>query len=185
MSRAYNILCEILFVVLLTSCATQTTSTSRLDSSGLTVVTLADAIVFVRPVRTLAAGARDYAYIGPIEINRMGTRQYFLWIALASTVDRDLSGLVPMDAVAIALVVDESAMVLPLREWDTTLDSPPYDSTAPIYATLAAHTSLDQINRIATANEVELHFIIDTGNVAHYQQWQGAWSSLSNFAAID
>ena len=185
MSGVYNFLCMTFCIVLLTGCATQTSSTSRLDSSGLTVVTLADAIVFVRPVRTLAAGARDYAYIRPIEINRMGIRQYYLWIALASTVDRDLAGLVPMDAVAIALVVDENPMVLPLRKWDTTLDIPPYDSTAPVYATLAAHTSLDQIHRIASANEVELHFIIDTGNATHYQQWQGAWSSLSDFAGID
>lgn len=185
MSRVRNLIRLALCIGLLTGCATQTSSTSRLDSSGLTIVTLSDAIVFVRPVRTLASGARDYAYIGPIEINRMGTRHYYLWIALASTVDRDLAGLVPMDAVAIALVVDENPMVLPLQQWDTTLDIPPYDSTAPIYATLAAHTSLDQIERIARANDVEVHFIVDTGNAAHYQQWHGAWSSLSDFAAND
>ena len=175
---------------LLAGCTTHTIqssiTTTRLDSGGLTVVTLADAIVFARPVRTLAAGARDYAYIGPVEINRMGNRQYFLWVALASTVDRDLVGLAPEDAVALALVVDENPMVLPLREWDTTLDTPPYDSTTPVYATLAAHTSLDQIHRIATANTVELHFIVDTGaNAARYQQWEGTWSSLSEFAGVE
>ncbi len=185
MSCLRNIFRIAVCAVLLAGCTTQTSSVSRLDSSGLTVVTLTDAIVFARPDRTLAAGARDYAYIGPIEINRMGDRQYYLWIALASTVDRDLAGLDPMDAVALVLVVDESPMVLPLIEWETTLDAPPYVSTTPIYATLAAHTSLDQINRIASANAVELHLLVGAGDTARYQHWQGEWATFSRFARSD
>lgn len=169
--------------VLMAGCVTTSSNVSRLDSSGLTVATLSDALVFARPVRTIASGARDYAYIGPVEINRMGDRQYYLWISLASTVDRELAGLVPMGAVEIVLVVDESPMVLPLGEWDTTLDMPPYDSTAPVYATLAAHTSLDQIRHIANANVVELYFVTKTENTARYQHWQGAWTALSLFVS--
>lgn len=172
-------------VVLLAGCATPPTSISRLDSSGLTVVTLTDAVVFARPVRTLAAGARDYAYIGPIEINRMGDRQYYFWIGLASTVDRDLVGLVPADADALVLIVDESPMVLPLVEWDTTLDNPPYVSPAPIYATLAARTSLDQIHRIANANKVELYVAVKAGSTARYQRWQGTWTTFTKLAQND
>lgn len=172
-------------VLLLAGCTTQSSSISRLDSSGLTVVTLTEAIVFARPVRTLAAGARDYAYIGPIEINRMGDRQYFFWIALASTVDRDLLGVVPDDADALVLVVDESPMVLPLVEWDTTLDIPPYDSPAPIYATLAAHTSLDQIHRIANANVIELYVAAGATSTARYQRWQGTWTTFTELASND
>lgn len=149
------------------------------------MVTLTEAVVFARPVRTLAAGARDYAYIGPIEINRMGDRQYYFWIALASTVDRGLAGLVPMDADTVVLLVDESPMVLPLVEWDTTLDIPPYDSTAPIYATLAVHTSLDQIHRIANASAVELHVAADAGSTARYRRWQGTWTTFTELARDD
>ena len=171
--------------VLFAGCVTQSTIVSRLDSSGLTVVTLSDAIVFMRPVRTLAAGARDYASIGPIEINRMGERQYFLWIGLASTVDRELAGLVPMDASELVLIVDESPMVLPLITWDTALDISPYVSSAPVYATLAAHTSLDQIHHIANANVVELYFVVDAENTARYQRWQGEWMAFSDFASTN
>lgn len=169
--------------MLLVGCTTPTSSVSRLDSSGLTVVTLTDAVEFVRPVRTLASGARDYAYVGPIQINRMGDRQYYLWIALASTVDRDLIGLAPMDAVELLLVVDGSPMMLPLTEWDTNLDIPPYDPAAPIYRTLAAHTSLDQIRRIAKADSVEIQFIVDADNSARYQRWRGTWAALNEFAS--
>lgn len=182
MPRHRHVFAATVYALLLTGCTTHSSSVSRLDSSGLTVVTLTEAIVFARTDRTLAASARDYAFIGPIEINRMGDRQYYLWVSLASTVDRDLVGLDPTNAVALMLVVDEVPMEMPLVEWDTTLDGPPYHSSAPIYATLAAHTSLDQIHRIATADAVELHLLIAAGHTARYEHWRGEWKALSEFA---
>ena len=168
---------------LLIACSTPVRQTTRLDSSGLTIVTLADAMLLARPVRTVAAGARDYAYIGPVEINRMGQHDYFFWIGLASTVDRELVRLVPDDAVALTILVDGEPMFLPLVEWDTALDTPPYAATAPIYATLAASTSLDQIHRIAAAESIELHIIASSDAAARYQTWHGDWHSWSTFPA--
>ena len=170
-----------LLATLLVACTTEPPKTSRLDSSGLTVVTLPDSIVLARPVRTLAAGARDYAYVGPVEINRMGKREYYFWIGLASTVDRDLVGLDPDDAIALALIVDGEPMILSLSEWDTRLDTPPYIPTAPVYAVLAAQTSLDQIQHVAAAESVELHVIAASDSVAHYRPWHGSWATWTAF----
>ena len=169
-------------LLLLGACTTQVPSTSRLDSSGLTVVTNTDVILLARNVRTLAAGARDYAYVGPVEVNRMGHREYYFWLGLASTVDRDLAGLIPPEAVAVALIVDGVPMILPLTEWHERLDVAPYDITAPVYATLVAQTSLDQIRHIAAARTVEFHVIVNAGSTAHYSRWQGSWASWSEFA---
>ena len=167
--------------MLLTGCSTTGPDATRLDSSGLTIATLADAVLLARPVRTLAAGARDYAYVGPVEINRMGHREYFFWVGLASTVDRERVGLAPAAAIALTIIVDDEPMYLPLAEWDTPLDAPPYATTAPVYATLAAPTTLDQIHRIAAASAVEMHVIVGTNTAARYQAWQGDWASWSSF----
>lgn len=175
----------VLFAAMLIGCSAEPPKTSRLDSSGLTVVTQDSAIMVARPVRKLAAGARDFAYIGPVEINRMGHRDYYFWIGLASTVDRDLVGLVPANAIALAVVVDDEPMILPLSEWATSLDVPPYQSTVPVYVTLMAQTSLDQIHRIAEAKSVEIHVIADTDTALRYQAWQGTWSAWSAFPGED
>ena len=175
----------VVIVALLAACSAQVRQTARLDSSGLTVVTLADAMLLARQVRTVAAGARDYAYVGPVEINRMGQHDYFFWIGLASTVDRELLRLAPDDPVALTIIIDGEPMFLPLVEWDTRLDTPPYTATAPIYATLAASTSLDQIHRIAAAESVELHIIASGDAAARYQTWQGDWTSWSAFPPDD
>lgn len=169
----------------LVGCGADSPERSRLDSSGLTVVTNNAAIMLARPVRTLAAGARDFAYIGPVQINRMGRRDYFFWIGLASTVDRDLVGLEPANAVALAIVVDDEPMILSLSEWDTSLDQPPYQSTVPVYATLMAPTSLDQIHRIAAAESIDIHLIAGADSAHRYHAWQATWSAWSEFPYED
>ena len=166
-------------VLALSACSTHTPAISRLDSSGLTVVTLRNPIVLARPVRQIAVAARDYAYVGPVELNRMGMRDYYLWVGLATTVDRALADVTPASADALALIVDGEPMTLSLAQWNTSLDEPPYRPPLPLYASLAARASLDQIQRIASARSIEVHLISDTGRTARYQRWTGAWPSWS------
>ena len=168
---------------MLSACASNTQLTSRLDRNGLTVVTLDEPIVLARPVRQLAAAARDYAYLGPVEINRMGNRDYYLWVGLASTIDRQLIGVSPAQVQELAVLVDGRPMLLPLVNWATDLEQSPYDTAVPLYATFAAHASLDQIRRIATAKSVEVHLVSASGMTRRYQKWQGDWASWSLLVA--
>lgn len=171
----------IIVATLLAGCAASERAKSRLDSSGLTVVTHSDAVLLARPVRTLASGARDYATIGPVEINRMGRLEHYLWIALASTIDRDLAGLEPPTPSTVLLIVDGDAMVLPVSRWPHDLDVAPYVTHAPVYATLAAPASLDQIHRIAGADSVELQLILPSQQSAVYRAWEGSWQAWTRF----
>ncbi len=172
-------------VLAISACTTQTPVTSRLDSSGLTVVALNDAIVLARSARQLTVAARDYAYVGPVEINRMGQREHYLWLGLASTVDREFADLPPVGAESLAILVDGQPMMLPLTDWITELDRSPYETAVPLYATLSARTSHDQIQRIAAAKSIEVHVISNTGPAARYRMWQGAWSSWSLFGRTE
>ncbi len=94
--------------------------------------------------------------------------------------DRERVGLTPEVAIALMIVVDGEPMFLPLTVWDTRLDAPPYTTTAPIYATLAAPTTLDQIHRIAAAENIEMH-IIAKSDAVRYQTWHGDWESWLTF----
>lgn len=164
------------------ACAPQAPLNSRLDASGITVVTLADAVIVARPVAEIAVAARDYAYLGPIEVNRMGERRYFLWVGLASTIDRDLVNATPEAPRQLVFVADGQPMMLELAGWDIAFDVPPYATGAPLYATLSARTTLDQIRRIAAATSVEVHLISSSGAASHYRHWQGGWPAWSLFS---
>ena len=181
MTQTPNIAALCLLLFGLTSCATEPPSPSRLDSSGVTVVTEPEAVVFANPVRTLATGARDYAYLGPVEINRMGDRRYYFWVGLASTIDQDYVQRDPPQADHLVLIVNGEPMLLLLSEWQADLDIPPYESSAPVYATFSADTSLDQIRRIAGAEFVELYLVTDEQLDARYLPWDRQWMAWLRF----
>lgn len=172
-------------VLLSAACTSRTPLISRLDSSGLTVVSMADPVVLARPVRQLSAAARDYVYLGPVEINRMGDRDHYLWVGLASTIDRELAHATPAAVKALVLLVDGQPMMLPLADWKTALDQPPYETAAPLYATFSARASLDQIQRVASAASIDVHIIPAEGLPTHYRTWQGEWSSWSSLVGAN
>ena len=174
-----------LLVICLGGCMTQAPIVSRLDSSGRTVVTLDDAIVLARPIPQLASAVRDYVYIGPVEINNMGKREHYLWIGLASTIDRKFAKIAPDRIDMLVLFVDGQPMTLSLTNWRTELDNPPYETAAPVYATYAARATLDQIRRIADATLVDVHMMSGTGRAGHYRMWQGEWSSWSLLGRVE
>lgn len=172
----------VVILAALAACASTNSVSSRLDSSGLTVVTLNEVIVLARPTRHLAIAARDYIYMGPVEINRMGGLQHYLWLGMASTVDRTLARVAEPQAATLALVLDGTPMSLPLTNWDTELlDAPPYESSVPVYKSLGAPVSLDQLTRIAHAKSIEVYLVNDKGASADYAQWEGQWPQWTAF----
>lgn len=155
---------------------------SDLDSSGMTIVTLDRPTVLARSALDLTSTGRDYIYLGPVEINRMGERKYFVWLGMASTVDRPLVDEEQPRAASLTLLVDGSPMELPLTSWNLELDRPPYRSGVKVYDAYAARASLDQIDRIARAASVDIDVITDAGRSTDYRKWRGEWSQWAAFA---
>ena len=124
---------------------------------------------------------QDYAYIGPVRVNHMGKLDNYLWIGLASTVDRAFINARQTQTTALALLIDGQPMLLELDEWGALLDASPYDTAAPVYATYGARASLDQIERIAAATIVEALFVTQGGRIERYRAWQGDWATWTLF----
>jgi len=60
--------------------------------TAMTVRLVAQPLIYAREVPELAVNARDYLSVGPVELNNMGTRRYYLALVAWSTIDRDRSG---------------------------------------------------------------------------------------------
>lgn len=177
-----NTFMAIIAAIVLTSCTSKQVLQSRLDeSTGLTVVTLPEPLVLARPTR-FSAAARDYAYLGPVEINRGGAREHFLWIGLATTLDRERIAEPLPEASTLALIVDGLPMLLPLSEWNPDLEVPPYAGNTPVYLTLAARASADQIRRVAAAGSISVNIVTKSGKTVPYKVWSGerpGWAALA------
>lgn len=170
---------------ILSACGTQQSLeiASRLDTqTGVTYVTLEDALGFASSQPQLATSARDYVYVGPVEINRMGSREYFLWVGVATTIDRDLAGAVLPNTTAISFVLDGEPMLLPLQAWSAVGRSAvPYLPPAPVLEDLGVAVSVDQISRIARAQQLELRLHSEGGKVRRFKTWDGKPSDWQSF----
>ena len=177
----------ILAMLLNTGCVTTTTLVEeKLDlGTGVTVTHATAPIMLYRDNSAYAAHARDYVYLGPVEINRMGEYSYYLWLGIWSTIsDADRS--YQRDGFeSITVYADGEPLQLELVGW--TLESigvsePVYIKPVASAADAYYRVTIDQIRLIANAREIELH--TGTAPVRVYLMWdrQGsAHASLREF----
>lgn len=133
----------------------------RLDPlTGVTVTSATEPLVLYNDNSGYAAYARDYVYLGPLEVNRMGTRSYFLWLGIWSTMrDDDSLARQRNGFESIVLYADGEPLPLDLAGW--TLDSIGVSQPAyvrPVAGAVDAYyrVTADQIGLIARARVVEL-----------------------------
>lgn len=163
------------------ACASVPSVNSRFDErTGLTLQWLEEPVVLARAVPRMATAARDYAYLGPLQINRMGAVETYIWIGMASTLDRAAVSEEPPVAASLVLVIDGSPMHLVLEAWSGQT-VPPYETTTPIYLSRRVRVAADQIDRIARAGKIQAYLMNSDGVAAAYFLWRGdfgAWSAL-------
>jgi hypothetical protein len=155
--------------------------------TGVTVTRSAVPLILYRDNSAQAAHARDYVYVGAIEINRMGQYRYFLWLGIWSTlrdpVEDDVAQRDSFESVA--LFVDGEPLRLDLQGWtgeaigvsESVYPAPVASATDAYYA-----VTLDQIRLLSEAASVRLQ----TSGIAAaaYEPWDDqsrATSSLQRF----
>jgi hypothetical protein len=158
----------------------------KLDmGTGVTVTHATAPIVLYRDNSAYAAHARDYVYVGPVEINRMGDNSYYLWLGIWSTVSDEDRSYQRDGFESITLFADGEPLQLELVGW--TLESigvsePVYVKPVASAADAYYRVTIDQIRLIANAREIELH--AGTAPVRVYLMWdrQGsAHASMREF----
>ncbi|KPK37398.1 MAG: hypothetical protein AMJ69_11675 [Gammaproteobacteria bacterium SG8_47] len=166
--------------------STSTLVEERLDiGTGVTVTHATAPIMLYHDNSAYAAHARDYVYLGPVEINRMGDYSYYLWLGIWSTISDEDRSLQRDGFESITLFVDGEPLQLELVGW--TLESigvsePVYVKPVASAADAYYRVTIDQIRLIANAREIELH--AGTAPVRVYLMWdrQGsAHASMREF----
>jgi len=145
-------------------------------STGMTLLTADTPMAFARTEGQYSRSARDYIYLGPVETNRQGTRDYYLWVGVATTLDRGY--LVPSLESPNAIIVDLQGelMVFELKPWSERV---PNLGSMPLYRTavdapsqLAARVSLHQLELLASETIDSLRVASPGGRTRLYRLWQ-------------
>lgn len=144
--------------------------------SGDMVITYRQPLVFARSVPALSVAARDYVYVGPLEIQRNGVQKYYLWVGIASTVDRGLAGVRVVPAEKLRLTVAGETVDLPLIPWTEGEGTVPYDVAVPLQASLSTPLSYEDLNRIAAAVPGRIELFDQAGRAREFSHWRGEWA---------
>ena len=161
----------------LAGCGTQSHMVrERLDEpSGTTVLVGAEPMVFARTEPQYSRSGRDYLYLGPVETNRQGVREYYLWVGVATTLDRGY--LVPLASEPERVFIDVAGepMELALRPWQereaALRDARVYAAPVRLGAELAARVTLDQLQKLASEPLQAVRVVDRDGATRAYYRW--------------
>lgn len=178
-------------LLVLAGCASGGGLLERLDrDSGLTIVTVPAAAVFARTRGQLSRSARDYLYLGPVEVNERGLREHYWWVGLASTIDRGyLEAETPVPDLLI-IDVDGVPIEFELISWDERVPGLAgrriYDPVVRPARELAARVTLDQIALVASAGIDRVRVATDGGPTDDYFVWDedSARPAFASFAGV-
>ena len=175
--------------VLLASCGGATRVVhERLDeASGITVRAGGEPMVFARTETQYSRSGRDYLYFGPVETNRQGVREYYLWVGVATTLDRGYLAPASAEPDKVFVEVSGEPMELKLEPWRERQpglhDARVYSTPVKLGAELAARMTLDQLRRLASEPLQSVRVVDRDGRERAYYRWQEG-SDWPSFLAL-
>ena len=141
-------------------------------------------LIFARERTDLAANARDYITLAPVEINRTGTRKYFWSGYLWSTIDRRNRQPLLQEGDELVLLAD--GRPIPLHGNGKTLKDlgagePITPSPARAATPVLFPVSPEEIAYVARATEVHIE-LLHAGSSESFTLWKGKPAMLAAFA---
>ena len=141
-----------------TGCSNTALTNERLDPvTSVTVRYSEHPLVFFRPVSGRSTFAKDYVNLAPVEINRSGDHQYYIWLGI-SMADGDATARDEFESVIVS--ADDMELQLVIKTWTTMaigasqpIYSKPFSTAVDAYY----EVSVEQLQLLAEATELRLH----------------------------
>jgi len=178
------LLCGALFATTGASMAADAVRQYVDQTSAISVTVTSSALIFARERTDLAANARDYITLAPLETNRSGERSYFWMAYLWSTIDRRKGE--PMIATTDELVLLADGRPIRLLAADVSLSdrgvveppiSPPKRNAIPALFAV----DLESIAYAAQATDLRIE-LIHAGVSESFTLWKDARPAVREFA---
>jgi len=153
------------------------------QETGVTITRAEKPLVLYRDRSAQSAHGRDYVYLGPIEVNNMGRRHYYLWLGIWGTADNRVADV--DDFESIVMFVDGEPMSLEATGWTPgAIGASGSVYVKPVAAATDAYYSvtIDQIRLMAEAGDIELR--AGTVRTKLYTQWDTSGSTSANILAF-
>jgi hypothetical protein len=149
----------------------------QLDAgTGVTFAVERAPVTFARTETRYSRSARDYVYLGPVEINLRGTREYFLWVGFASTIDRGYLAPESEEPVRLRLRIQGAPVELELASWAERVPGLSgvklYEPSVGPRLALAARVTLDQLRILSGEGLPSIVVETADGRSREFALWQ-------------
>ena len=141
--------------------------------AGVSPTSSRNAVWLAAPRPGLSAVGKDYLFVGPMTVNRDGSRQRYLWFAVGTTIDRRLTGAPKPELETVVLVTDGTPMTFDLIAWDSTGAYAPYPLTIDSDVSYAARVTGSQLRQLAEADTLEAYVTDVNGRSPRYVVVEG------------
>lgn len=127
--------------------------------TGVTTTFVKTPLVMYRDTPSQAAYARNYVHLGPIQVNRRGSHQYYLWIGIWNTMQTTGLREHRDGFESIVLFADGEPLLLELSGWTPEAigtSEPVYLKPVASSADAYYRVTADQIRLIAQSRDIRL-----------------------------
>ena len=174
-------------MILVGSCAACSTPRGTLQETmdpltAVTVTRATEPAVFYTDRYARAAYARDYVYLAPFAVNRMGDYRYYLWLGIWSTLPTEPGGDQRDGFESVTLFADGESLTLRLAGWTPSAFGgsegvfiKPVASAADAYY----EVTFDQVRTLAASTDLRL-VTSEPDRVSH-ELWDDQRSALAAF----
>ena len=143
-------------------------------------------LILYRDNSGYAAHARDFVYLGPLRVNRMGDYRYYLWLGIWSAIgDTDISA--QRDGFdSVVLFADGEPLRLDLAGWTPSAigaSESPYPKPVASAADAYYQVTLDQIRLLSEARDIRLSAGSPPGSYEPWDNQSRAMAALQAFVS--
>lgn len=136
-------------------------------------------LVAVRP--GLSSVGKDYLIVSPVSSNAGGQANTYLYFALASSIDRVLTGAPAPGFDSVVLKVDDTLMTFELEPWSDIANAEPMRLDVRLRASYATRVTRSQLARIAGAETLSA-YVTDTAHRSPvYNYSRGSYAEWNQF----
>lgn len=157
--------------------------TTSITETGVSPTSSRSAVWLAAMRPGLSAVGKDYLFVGPMTVNREGSRRSYLWFAAGTTIDRHITGAEKPQLESVVMVADGTPMTFDLVPWDNGKASSPYPLTIDSYVSYAARVTASQVRQLANADTLEAYVTDINGRSPLYSVVEGEARDWLNYGA--